>query len=145
VLSRWPVLTEFPLDHTAYHDGAVRREVVLGWVDAVSDAYLDDCEVLRATCARDGLECRRRIERQPDIGLLGRPLAVVVSAGAVEVHPTSFTILVRVRPGGGETDQVCNVNAMVELVDARTGAVREIEDDVRDELIALAHAARHFN
>jgi hypothetical protein len=34
---------------------------------------------------------------------------------------------------------------MVSIVDTQSGDARELGDAVRDELIALAHAAQHFN
>lgn len=68
-----------------------------------------------------------------------------MSASATEVFPTSFVISLRVRATGGESDELVNASCTVELADPATGAGREIDNGIRDELIALEHAARHFN
>jgi hypothetical protein len=51
----------------------------------------------------------------------------------------------RVRSYGSADDVVRNVTCTVGLEDPRTGAAPELGDAVRDELIALEHAARHTN
>jgi hypothetical protein len=60
------------------------------------------------------------------------------------VRPTSFTIAVRVRTGG-EDDVAVNTSCAVALEDPEAGTARDLGTDVRDELIALEHAAAHFN
>jgi hypothetical protein len=46
---------------------------------------------------------------------------------------------------GSSDDAACNLAYRVSLEDATTGDAIELGDDVRDELIALAHAAQHYN
>jgi hypothetical protein len=88
---------------------------------------------------------RSRMNVVPDAAGLGRPQSVVVSAGATEVRPSSFTVAVRMRSMGDDGDGgVLNVACEISLED-QAGDAHEIGAHVRDELIALAHAARHFN
>jgi acyl-CoA thioesterase FadM len=75
----------------------------------------------------------------------GRPATVVVSAGVTEVFPTAFTMAFRVRSYGQVGDNVVNATCRVALENPDTGTPCELGDDVRDELIALEHAARHTN
>lgn len=70
---------------------------------------------------------------------------MLVTASATEVHPQSFTITVRVRPGGGDRDVPVNVTCVVSLIDRADGTRRELGRQIRDELIALEHSAAHFN
>ena len=69
---------------------------------------------------------------------------MVLTASASEYSPRSFTIALRVRAVGGDDDRALNVRCDVCAHDG-TGAPHEFGDDVRDELIALEHAARYFN
>jgi acyl-CoA thioesterase FadM len=70
---------------------------------------------------------------------------VIVTASTTEVRPSSFTIAVRIRPLGGDHDVAANVSCVVHLEDRATGNAYELGKDIRDELIALEHSARHFN
>ncbi len=70
---------------------------------------------------------------------------VVISATATEVFPDSFVVALRIRALGTDTDTPVNLACTVRLVDPATGEARPIDDAVRAELIALEHAARHFN
>jgi hypothetical protein len=130
ILSKWVVLQEYELDGTT----AVDDELVRQWMAAARDAYLDRCEVLR----RSGLELGYRAGAVPSAELLGHPRDVVVTATATEFRPTSFTISVRIRPGGGEHEMPLNTTWVV-------SATSELGNEIRDELIALEHAAEHYN
>ena len=68
---------------------------------------------------------------------------MVVGAGATEIRPTSFTIAFRLRPTDGDGDDAINAACEVSLEDPETGEARELGNDIRDELIALEHAAAH--
>ncbi|HTD49742.1 MAG TPA: hypothetical protein VK771_04035, partial [Acidimicrobiia bacterium] len=93
-----------------------------------------------------GLTVRKRTGGMPDGEFFGWPSTVVVTAGVTEFYPTSFTIAVRVRSyGRHDDDVVANVRCVVDLEDPATGEVCQLGDAVRDELIALEHAARHTN
>jgi hypothetical protein len=87
---------------------------------------------------------RSRIALVPDRSGLDRPTNVVVSAGVTEVRPHAFTMAIRVRSFGGSEDGLVNAACEITLED-QSGDACEIDDDVRDELIALEHSARHTN
>jgi hypothetical protein len=92
-VSRWVVAREHrvePDDLDAAGD--VRGEALEGWISGACDAYLERCAVLRDIGTQAGLTVRSRITTLPDAAGLGRPATVVVSAGATEVRPRSFTI-----------------------------------------------------
>jgi acyl-CoA thioesterase FadM len=146
-VSRWPVLEEHPVaagDLDA--GGAVRDDSVARWVAAARSAYLDRCAALRRRQQATGLELQVESASLPPGASLGRrPAAVAVSAGVREVWPSSFAIAVRLRPDGGDRDVAVNGSVVMRLVDPASGEPRELGDEVRDELIALEHAAEHFN
>jgi hypothetical protein len=54
-------------------------------------------------------------------------------------------VAVRLRPLDGDRDTPVNAACVVRLVDPASGEPRELGDEVRDELIALEHAAEHVN
>ena len=147
VVSRWVVARKFepgPADLDAR--GVLRDDVLQHWIDEVRDAYLEQCVVLRATVDQSGLETRHRSSMPPAGAAFGSPDTVVVSAGVTEVHPESFTMALRLRSiGQGEDDVAVNVSCVVSLEDPATGAASEIDDAIRDEMISLEHAARHYN
>jgi hypothetical protein len=70
---------------------------------------------------------------------------VITTVGVTEVHPKALTIAVRLRPVGSDRETPLNHTCEVRLEDPKTGEVALLTDDIRDELIALAHAAEHFN
>ena len=145
IMSRWPVLlnhrvTPEDLDD----DGAIRDEVVESWIATACSGYLDRCVVLREFLERSGLQLRRNTEL-PSRRLLGWPTSVITTAGVTEIHPKAFMIAVRLRPVGGDRETPLNQTCGVRLEDPGTGDVPLLTDDIRDELIALAHAAEHFN
>jgi acyl-CoA thioesterase FadM len=146
IVSKWVVLREHTVSADDVDaDGDVCDEVVARWVEEASTAYLDRCRVLRELQGRDGLRLRSRVGAFPPGARLGRPAAVAVSAGAREVRRGSFTIAVRLRSSGGSEDVAVNTACVVSLEDPVTGEARELGDEIRDELIALEHAAAHFN
>ena len=142
-MTRWVVLEEHVVDDADRDaDGTIHNTALERWVCAICDSFLDRCAVLQKHCAEAKLALRTEITG-PRAGFrLGRPDTVVVSASAAEVHPDSFTIAVRVR---GTHETVVNTTCVVSLEAPATGSRNEISDDIRDELIALAHAAKHFN
>jgi hypothetical protein len=146
-VSRWVVRQQHRLDGDALTaDGLVRDDTVARWVAEACDAYLVHCRVLAEMTARAELTVRKQAGAMPDGEFFGRPRTVVVSAGVTEFYPTSFTIAVRVRSYGRQDDDVvANVRCVVDLEDPTTGEACELGDAVRDELIALEHAARHTN
>lgn len=145
-VSRWPVLEEHPVSAGDLDaGGVVGDDSVARWVAAARSAYLDRCAALRRLLERSGLELAVQTASLPPGASLGRPAAVVVSAGVREVWPSSFAIAVRLRPVGGDREVAVNATCVLRLVDPASGEPRELGDEVRDELIALEHAAEHFN
>lgn len=140
------MLREHPVAaHELDDGGAVGDAAVERWVASARQEYLDRCVVLRQVRERSGLELTSRAGELPRGVLLGRPTSVAVSASASELWPSSFTISVRLRPLGGDRDTALNTTCVVSLVDAVTGEAHPLGKEVRDELIALEHSARHFN
>jgi acyl-CoA thioesterase FadM len=143
ISTRWVVLDQYPVTAAELDDeGRISDAAVERWVAAARDAYLDRCELLRHP--GPGIALRSRTVTHPPAAALGGPDMVAVSASAAEVRPTSFTISVRVRPGGDEGAPL-NVTCVIRLEDEATGEARPLGEEIRDELIALEHAAQHFN
>ena len=145
-VSKWVVLQR----HAVGADdldagGGLRDDVVAGWIDAASSAYLQCCPVLHETAKGCGCVLRRETRAIPSGAQLGSATEVNVSAGATEIWPTEFAIEVRLRTYGSADDVAYSASCMVSMVDPSTGEAHELGDAVRNELIALAHAARHFN
>jgi acyl-CoA thioesterase FadM len=140
-MSRWPVLRRHAVtagDLDA--GGAVRDEAVARWADDVRAAYLE----LLPTLRRAGLSVRVDVTALPRGTALGHPDQVVLTAGGKEVLPASFLMGVRLRPIGGEGDTALDWRYEIHLEDG-AGHPAPLTDDIRDELIALEHAAAHFN
>lgn len=129
------------VSHEYSVDGPINDDTVAKWVADACAAYLALCTVI----GHSGLVVKSRIGTLPRGERLGRPTGVLVTASASEVRPSSFTIAVRLRPGGGDIEVPVNATCVIHLEDAATGEVRELGTDIRDELIVLEHAARHFN
>jgi hypothetical protein len=144
-MTRWSVLHEHEVEAADREDGgAIRDAAVARWVDAACSAYLDQCPSLPARAPRGSTRLREKVVQLPAGATLGRPAAVVVSASATEVLPTAFVLAVRVRPVGGDDGAAGNARCVVCIEDG-SGTALPIGAAVRDELIALEHAARHFN
>jgi acyl-CoA thioesterase FadM len=142
ILSKWLVLTEHPVtpaDLTA--DGVVSDDALQRWVEEARSAYLGQCKVLNGRT--DG-SLRLRDGSPVRAAYLGSPEIVIATATVTEVRPTSFTLVVRVRPVGGDRETPVNVTCTARLED-ETGAVLELGREVRDELITLEHSAGHYN
>ena len=126
-------------------NGIVRDDCIGTWVAAAVTAYVDCCPLVQDLAGDDGVELRQMPASVPAGATLGGPASVLVSAGATELHPTSFTVAVRIRPIGGEHDHPANATCVVRIEDVATGEPRELGNDIRDELIAIQHAARYSN
>jgi hypothetical protein len=144
ISTRWVVAHEHEVtaaDRLA--DGWIAPRAVASWAGAACRAYLDGCPVLEATRAGAGLELV--VAAAPVTEPLPPAPRVVVTATATEVLPRAFVLATRLRTLGGDDDRMVDATHEVRLVDPATGDAREIDPDVRDELIAHEHAARHFN
>jgi len=145
-VSKWVVLQRHAVGADDLDAGGVLRDdVVAGWINAACSAYLECCPVLHETARRCAGVVSRETRAIPAGAQLGAPAEVNVSAGATEIWPTEFAIEVRLRTYGSADDVASSASCMVSIVDPSTGDAHELGDAVRDELIALAHAARHFN
>jgi hypothetical protein len=143
--TRWSVLHEHEVGATDRDDdGAIHDVAVARWVDAACSAYVDQCASLPARAGSGSPRLREEVVQLPAGAHLGQPAAVVVSASATEVLPTAFVVAVRIRPVGGDAAGAGNARCVVRIEDD-SGTALPIGTAVRDELIALEHAARHFN
>jgi hypothetical protein len=146
VLTRWSIAHDRPVhDGDLSRDGTVTSERLGAWVDAAVAAYLDQCAAVRRAAGDVGFTLVRRLGRVPKPSLLGQPTDVLVTASATEVRPAEFIISVRIRPFGGDMDLPLNVTCAVSIEDIDTGEKAELGKEIRDELIALEHAAHHMN
>jgi acyl-CoA thioesterase FadM len=143
VMTRWSIGLDQQVDPNDLDpDGYVRAETLGRWLAEAVDAYLAQCQELSRHAA--GYTLVRRPGRQPRPSLLGRPADVLVTASATEIRPTEFFVSVRVRPYGGDIDLPLNVTCRVSIED-HTGEPIELGTAVRDELIALEHAAEYMS
>ena len=129
--------------HTVDAPSALTDEAVEAWIRDACDAFLNRCARLLATRDAEGLSLVAEVGTFA-AATLGHPDEVVVSAGATEFFPASFTIGVKLRPLGERAGAVLNVACVVTLNDNERVA-RDLGNDIRNELIALAHAAEHYN
>ena len=146
-MTRWLVAQEHTVGpQDLDRDGLVSDDAVERWVAGARQAYLDRCPLLRRAADRPGVTLRQFCDQVPPGARLGRrPEAVLVTASASEFRPGSFTISVRLRAGDGDGDTVANARCVISLEKTATGEQQELGDQIRDELIALEHSARHFN
>lgn len=146
IMSRWVVSQEHqvsPGDLESH--GTVSDKAIEHWVESVRLAYLELCTLLRQTAEESNLELVSRVTTLPRGSALGNPTDVLVTATAAEFRPDEFAISVRVRPSGGHRELPVNARCVIRIEDPTTGEAHELGNDIRDELIALEHSARHFN
>jgi hypothetical protein len=77
--------------------------------------------------------------RRFDVGTSDLDSDGVVRAESVVLHDR-----VPLRPTDGDGDDAINAACEVSLEEPETGEAPELGDDIRDELIALEHAASHI-
>ena len=144
--SKWPVLRDHTVEASDLDaDGIVRDECVSRWVAAAVNEYVDQCPRVLELASGAGSKLTQTPVAVPPGAAMGQAASVLVSAGATEVHPTSFTVAVRIRPIGEDDHPPANATCVVRVDDVSTGEPRELGNAIRDELIALQHAARYFN
>jgi hypothetical protein len=140
-VSRWVVGARHSVEAADLDgDGNVLRAALERWVTDACAAYVARC----STLTRDGATASARVTALPETPVAGSPAGVTVSAGATELLPAAVVVAVRLRFTGGHDDQVVNARCEVTLVSA-DGSAEPLGDDVRDELIALEHAASFTN
>jgi hypothetical protein len=146
ISSKWSVVTEHPVgpeDVGADHlmtDAAVDR-----WATGAAATYLRQCPKLEDQRSGARLVLTTTVRPRSGTANLNGATSVAVSATATEVFPRAFVISVRIRPVGGECTDPVDLTCEIRLEDPATGAAQDIGSEVRDELIALEHAARYFN
>ena len=130
IVSRWPVLVTSSIAGDDLDAGGhLVQATVRRLGDAVVVALVDASPLLAAaehTFAPTSAQLN---------GSFSGPGPVTVSAGPSEIYPSSFTVNLRIRPADGSG---ATVDA-VWMVDVPGGVARAL----RDELIALNHAAEH--
>src|SRR4051812_42704618 len=114
--TKWPVQQEHAIeDGDIDGGGAVRDECVGRWIAAAVSAYVDGCPLVLELAAESGAELTQTPAAVPTGAVSGRPESVLVTAGATELHPTSFTVSVRIRPIGGDHDDPANATCVVRV------------------------------
>ena len=145
-MSRWSVAAEHAVgDDDLAQDGAISAAAMDRWAATAAATYLEQCLQLEHRRAGAGLVRCAHLSDASRGRPLGRAPAVVVSATATQVLPNAFVIAIRIRPIGAESSDPVDLTCEVRLEDPSTGVAQELGNDIRDELIALEHAARHFN
>jgi hypothetical protein len=134
VVSSWPVLLTLPLAAGEFDgDGVLTDAAIERAVDAASAEYFEQCTTFDAANSAAGeLEVRRG---SATVDATTPNLSV--SAGVVEVYPERFVLAARIRADGDD--------GVVADVQRSVSPAGGVSDQVRDELIALAHAARHWH
>src|SRR5262245_5775064 len=129
MLSRWPIVLSLPIDASDIDGEGILTEVAIDrLVDTARCAYLDLC----TTFDRNDLEFgASTIVR----GCAVEPTTVTISIGVVEIYPDELVMEARLRPGVGD-----GIAASV-----RCTLGIEVSNEIRDEVIALAHNARDMN
>lgn len=137
ILSKWVILQEHAVAPSDLDDaGVVRADVVDAWLDAARTAYLDRCPRL----AERGTSAEWAISTSGPAPLTGAPDGVAVSATASEAKPAAIRLAMRIR----SADRTVDARSTIRLLNA-DGTAIELGTGVRDELIALEHAAEHYN
>ena len=144
-MSKWAVRREFeivPGDVQA--DGTIDVAAIRRWITGAADAYLEHCEEIARLASTTGARLQQAISTGPGVRAVTGLASVTVSATAVEVHPDSFTIAVRIRQVG-EGDAMPVAARCVVTLNGADGDPIALGDGVRDELIALERGARQYN
>jgi acyl-CoA thioesterase FadM len=131
MVSRWPVVVALPVDASDLDaDGRLTNAAVEHLFAGARAAYFDRC----ATVDDSRLEIRKSTARARDAAPGD---GVTVSVNVVEVLRDSFTMEARLRPADGDGI------AATAWCSLSPGA--EVSKAMRDEFIALAHAASHIH
>lgn len=147
MVSRWSIASEHRVDAADLDGGdAASNRFRDGLIESAVRAYLAQCTALDEQRRQAGAELRVGAGGPRAALRLQGASVVTVLASTVEVMITSFIVAVRIRPSGGEAEgggEPLDVRCAVGLVDAGTGEPLLLDRAIRDQLIALEHAARH--
>jgi hypothetical protein len=130
MVSKWPVLLYLPVgSEDRDEEGRLTGEACARMFAAGRAEYFDLCRTIDggAVTVLEAPAPRRTAAVDDQVSM---------SVNVVELFPDRFTMTARIRPAEGEgiaADVVCTVSA------------GEVTDEVRDELIAMAHGARHWH
>jgi hypothetical protein len=130
MVSKWPVLMFLPVgsdDREA--DGRLTDEACARMFAAGRAEYFELCRTIdgEAVSVLEAPAPRRTTPVGDEVS---------ISVNVAELFPDRFTMTARIRPAEGDgiaADVVCTVSA------------GEVTVEVRDEFIAMAHAARHWH
>jgi hypothetical protein len=129
IVSRWPVVITRTIGVDDLAHGRLTQAAVRRLGDEAVDALIAIAPLLSAT------ERRASPTSAQLNGTFAAAGDVTISASAAEIYPASVEVAVRIRPADGSGSSVDAVWSLA--VDGGVSAA------VRDELIALVHAARH--
>ena len=132
ILSRWPVVVSLPVGaDDCDADGRLTEAAVERLFAEARTAFFDECDTVDASTV--ALRATQVLPGDVGVGEAG----VTVSVSVVEIFDDGFTMEARLRPADGP-----GVAAMARS-SMSPGA--EVSKAMRDEFIALAHAARHYH
>lgn len=135
ILTRWPVVVSLavtPADRDA--DGRLTAPAIERLFTEGRAAYFDECSTI------DGSTVEVRGSTvQPGRAAVSDD-GVTVAVAVVEVFPDSFTMTARMRPDGPSDGEGIAATAWCSVSPGGT-----VSTALRDELIAIAHAAKHFH
>lgn len=131
MVSRWPVVVTLPVDAPDRDaDGRLTDAAVDSLFARARAAYFDRCATIDAPTV--GV---RKTTARPGDAVAGD--SVTVSVNVVEVRRDSFTMESRIRP----TDR----DGIAATAWASLSPGGDVSKAMRDEFIALAHAASHIH
>jgi acyl-CoA thioesterase FadM len=131
MVSRWPVVVTLPVDASDCDaNGRLTHAAVERLFARACSAYFDRCATVDASMVETRKTTAHPGEAAPGDG-------VTVSVGVVEVLRNSFTMESRIRPADRD--------GIAATAWASLSPVGEVSKAMRDEFIALAHAASHIH
>ena len=131
MVSRWPVVVTLPVDASDRDaDGRLTTAAVERLFARARAAYFDQCAMVDAPTVEV-----RKITARPGDAAPGD--GVTVSVSVVEVLRDSFTMESRIRPADRD--------GIVATAWCSLSPGGEVSKAMRDEFIALAHAASHIH
>jgi len=133
IATRWPVVVSATVQagDTA-PDGHLTDAGAARLAGVARAAYLDQCTAV--TAAEVTIQSTAAAIRPVTVGT-----DVTVSAAVTEIYPDSFVMATRIRPASGDDGAAVAADVWLRLSSG------QVTTELRDELIALAHAASHFH
>ena len=135
IFTRWPVVVSravTPADRDA--DGRLTEAAIERLFTEGRAAYFDECATIDGSTVDV-----RQTKVQPGRAAVSDD-GVTVAVAVVEVFPDSFTMTARMRPDGPSDGEGIAATAWCSVSPGGT-----VSTAMRDELIAMAHAAKHLH